>query len=70
MSVYYILCRCLECGWIDGFRADVLNERVLAGAGTVEGFCDDCECERLFSVVKEGCNQLSLMPCEKSEKGD
>lgn len=42
----YIIMECKDCRWRDDFQIDTLNKE-----GEREGYCEDCECERIFTVL-------------------
>lgn len=43
----YVPCKCEVCGWIDDFTDESLNKE-----DSVVGFCDDCDEERIFTLIK------------------
>jgi hypothetical protein len=41
-SAKYVDCKCIQCGWLDGFKQDVITQ------GLVGGWCETCGRETVF----------------------
>ena len=54
-SAKYVDCKCVVCGWLDGFKVEAITQ------GMVGGWCDTCGRETVFRVSKPKENKYATM---------